>query len=276
MSIAQRRLAPDEGLPALLLSDYVPIELDQLNRRARLMDRSNNKYVLNTEQLHQLLEVARKDFDVLDIGGLRSFHYRSVYYDTRDFLTHEDHNKGRRRRIKIRHRHYVDHDLHYFEIKLKGLRGLTQKLRLPLDPKELTEQASCLQRLSPRLYRFLQYTLRQHYGITWQHELLPSIAVHYDRSTLVARRGETRITLDSNIHFRDDQRSVHLNQDRWVVEVKSNPGFTPIERWLFSINKRPLKQCSKYGMGINVLKLPHVNNRFSPILRRQFNHASPV
>lgn len=37
-----------------LLHDFDPVSLDELDRRARLMRRTDNKYVLNTQQLAQL------------------------------------------------------------------------------------------------------------------------------------------------------------------------------------------------------------------------------
>lgn len=59
-----------------LLRDFDPVSLGELDRRARLMRRTDNKYVLNAQQLAAFLRYHRDDYDVLNIGGAQQFHYR--------------------------------------------------------------------------------------------------------------------------------------------------------------------------------------------------------
>lgn len=258
-----------------VIKSFTSITLLGLQSRAALMDRRDNKYVLTTQEVIDLLERAKESFYLLEIDGLRQFHYLSTYYDSPDFQTHQDHNQGRRRRIKVRHRHYIDSGLHYFEVKLKGFRKLTQKVRTPLEPEKLPSAA-----LSPRLEVFLKETLTEHYGeefaLDWLAKLRPSISVGYHRLTLVSKRDNKRITLDNGIYFLDEslpkeaQTPHYLNNKRWIIEVKSSLGRTAVDRWLARHRRRPVSACSKYGMGISLLKTPEENNRFRKTLRRHF------
>lgn len=185
-----------------LLQNFNPISLVQLNNKAELMTRRDNKYVLTNEQIKKLLSYTQSQFDVLEIGGLRQFHYLSKYFDSEELHTHQAHNKGRRRRIKIRHRHYVDSDRHYFEIKLKGFRNLTQKLRVPFNPSDVGENG-----LNNELLSFCKATVTDHYTIDWlftSNDLTPSISVGYDRITLVSKSDDKRITIDNKIYFIDE------------------------------------------------------------------------
>ena len=126
-------------MPADTLHTFTPIALDGLKDKAELTSRRDRKYVLSTDCLTRFLEYSRRDFDILEIDGKRQFSYASYYFDSKELHTHQDHNKGRRRRIKVRHRHYVDNDLHYLEVKLKGARNITQKYRMDVNPEELVQ-----------------------------------------------------------------------------------------------------------------------------------------
>lgn len=257
-----------------LIQGFKTISLDDLKNRAELMARRDNKYVLNNEQIFTFLRHTQSEFDILEIDDLQQFHYLSHYYDSPQLRTHLDHNQGRRRRIKIRHRNYVDSGLNYFEIKLKGLRNLTQKFRVSFNPAELDAKG-----LNPELTQFYLKTLTKHYGTdfaqSWLNRLVPSISVGYHRITLVAKTGDMRITIDNRIYFTDANKQsnsckIPLNNNKWVVEVKSPTGRTELDRWLFQNISRPVSLCSKYGMGISLLKLLHRNTRFNPTLRRHF------
>lgn len=260
------------------IDGFTTVSLSALNNRAKLMERRDNKYVLTTEQVLAFLHHAQSQFDMLEIDGLRQFHYLSHYYDSSELTTHSDHNKGRRRRVKIRHRHYVDCDDHFFEIKLKGRRKLTQKSRMPFNPKDLDANG-----LNNELIDYYCTVLQNYYGSEderdwWMVNLTRSISVGYYRMTLVSKTKDCRITMDNSIYFVDSkvvlpatkESKFYLNNDKWVIEVKSPSGRTDIDRWLFQNKSRPVSLCSKYAMGINLLKLVSVNNRFSKVIRRYF------
>jgi len=104
--------------------------LAELNARAPLLDRLENKYVVSAGAFAQSLDALRNDFDVLAIDGQTTFTYETIYYDTDSLLAYRQHAQGKRRRFKIRCRRYVDSDLYFFEVKLKGSRGRTIKRRM--------------------------------------------------------------------------------------------------------------------------------------------------
>lgn len=263
-----------------LLATFTPISLAALNQKAELMERRDNKYILTTEKLNALLAHCLPNYDLLTIHHNTQFKYHSLYFDTGDFKTHHEHNQGKRRRIKVRWRHYVNTDLHFFEVKLKGFRKQTKKYRVPITPEEIKAG-----QLSERLRAFMLSTIEKHYGETWGKawlkQLQASIRVDYHRITLVSKQGQERITIDNRIQYSapfsatpTQPPAQELDPNKWVVEVKSERGRTATDRFLFSLRERPVSQCSKYCMGINLLKLPERNNRFSVVLRRNFAQNS--
>lgn len=248
------------------LEEFRPITLEELKGRAELMQRTDNKYILHQPQLASLLEALKQDFDVLQIGDLTSFAYSSAYWDTARLDTYQDHNKGRRRRFKIRFRHYKDHDLYFFEIKIKGSRNATHKYRVVSD-----RQSYAATQLPEHLQQFCQEKLVQHYSAGLQESLQPSVRVDYQRTTLVARHDVQRITIDTRVEFHAGERCHALPADRYIVEIKSVTGRSPTDRWLQQNGIRPVSRCSKYSMGVNLLLQPGTNSVFAPVLRRKFN-----
>jgi VTC domain-containing protein len=129
------------------LAALTPVTLTDLDRRAALGERLERKYALNPTTLSGAMAAWAAEFDVLEIGGRRSFEYRSVYFDDRGHIAFHDHRRQKRQRFKVRTRHYVDSGLCFLEVKLKGGRGATIKRRFPhplhaagvLDEPALTE-----------------------------------------------------------------------------------------------------------------------------------------
>ena len=166
-----------------------------------------------------------------------------------------------------------------FEIKLKGQRKLTQKLRIAFNPQDLGCNG-----LNSVITDYYCTILEKYYGYGngrewWVGNLKHSISVGYYRITLVSKTEDSRITMDNCIYFIDskehpkqeEKQKLYLNNNKWVVEVKSPTGRTDIDRWLFMNKSRPVSLCSKYALGINLLKLSDKNNRFSRVLRRCFS-----
>lgn len=249
-----------------VIKKFEPISLAELNSKAELMDRKDNKYILSSDELKEFLYSIIDEFYILEIDGKREFDYVSNYLDTDGFKTHRDHNQNRRRRYKIRYRSYAQTDKHFFEVKLKGFRNSTQKYRVNLTKDEITTSPN------ESLKRFFLSTLNSHYTDLSLPELKQSIRVDYRRFTLVSKEQEERITIDNNITYCDDQNIIALDPHRWIIEVKSPDLSTPSDAKLRSMGLRSVSLCSKYCIGINLLKYPKVNNRFSPIIRKYFQN----
>ncbi|HLS16996.1 MAG TPA: polyphosphate polymerase domain-containing protein [Paenalcaligenes sp.] len=250
-----------------LLRDFQPVSLAELDQRARLMRRTDNKYVLDAQQLRSFLQQHQTDYDVLTIDGVQQFHYRNLYLDSPDFDTFRDHNMGRRRRFKIRFRHYHEAQLYFFEVKIKGFRNETLKYRQRTD-----QSAFEAAQLPESLYQFASRHIQEHYDYPLTYPLLPAMYVDYERITLVGKEQAVRITIDNHIRYRSAEGTQALAADYYVVEVKSALGRSAADRWLRAHRKHPVQRCSKYCMGVNLLAFPDKNTRFRPVLRRQFQH----
>lgn len=251
-----------------LLNNFQTINLESLNGKAELMSRKDNKYVLNIDQLEKLLKHTLPTYDLLNIDSESIFDYRSIYFDTEEFHTYQDHNKGRRKRIKVRFRNYVGADLYFFEIKIKGLRNETNKFRIKITKNEYE-----LNKLSEKLLDFYNQTINSNYKEYFKYELKKSLIVDYKRITLVSQDTEERITIDNNIIFFDQDIKQVLNNNKYIVEIKSRNGSSTVDKWLFKNSIRPSPKCSKYCMGLSLLKLQNKNNYFKPIIRKKFHHG---
>src|SRR5690625_3837287 len=208
----------DNALHRALMA-FDSITLAQLKARANLMCRRDTKYVLGLEQLLKFLSAQKDDYDALEIDGRIRFQYSSSYLDSPDLHTFFDHNQGRRRRFKIRFRHYHETDLYFFEIKIKGFRNETLKYRMPTD-RHAYEQPE----LPVHLLQFANQKIHKHYGYQLSYPLRRSVRVDYVRSTLVSKHGAERITVDNEITFHGSQGSRYLPADTFVVELKSRLG----------------------------------------------------
>ena len=126
---------PLEGRPS--------VELAELMAVAELTTRVDQKYLVPTDLLPDLMARLPAPLAVLAIDGRRVFDYESVYFDTEAFALYHQHIQGRRKRFKARTRTYRDTGEMMFEVKLKGLRGVTVKERLCYDAPaadELTDE----------------------------------------------------------------------------------------------------------------------------------------
>jgi hypothetical protein len=223
-----------------LLADLTPVSLEDLDTRAALQRRVDNKYLVPGDQLERLVGALAGDHDALEIDGRRAFRYESVYFDTPDLQSFWAHVEDRAPRHKIRSRLYVDSGACTFELKLKNADGETTKHALDQPPADHG-------RISPAALEFL----REHLGEV--PELAPSLVTRFRRGTLAARDGAERITCDAAIELcRPGGRGVRLVGDHVVVETKSEDGEARADRLLRAGGLEPVS-LSKYRTGIALL-----------------------
>lgn len=241
----------------VLLNDFSAVSLQETNRLAKMLSRVDNKYVINYEQFGELLGAIRNQFAVLEIDGRNEFQYASCYYDDQ-FSCYFEHHQARRQRVKIRTREYVNSGLMFFEIKLKGLRGKTDKHRIDCDtlvmPSIEGEQLDMLNRL-----------YLEQYKKTMPFELHPALMVDYSRCTLVALQGGERVTIDFDLRFRlpgSAGEAVQIGNDFIIVETKSADGRGIADRALKTLCIRKASKCSKYCIGVNLMGEVTKNNNF--------------
>ncbi|UJP41863.1 polyphosphate polymerase domain-containing protein [Cellulomonas palmilytica] len=231
----EQRLA---HLPAVTLA-----EIERAG--AALQTRVDRKYVLPLDALAvlPLTDGAR----VLEVGGRRASEYRSVYFDTPDLASYLGAALRRRGRYKVRTRTYADSGDTFVEVKTRGPRGSTVKVRHPHDgvPHELSDEARAFTTrvLGPR---------RAPDG-----PLLPTLTNRYRRTTLLVDGGRpgvaARTTVDTGLVWVDAETGAERPLGPFAV-VETKTGATPsaTDRLLWRHGHRPVR-ISKYGTGMAVL-----------------------
>jgi len=242
---------------------FSSVSLEETNRLAQMLTRVDNKYVMHFKQFSTFVNKVQSNYAVLDIDGRQQFSYASCYYDD-DFGCYFDHHQGRRLRFKVRTREYVNTGSVYFEIKLKGPRGVTNKHRIKCDSL-----------ISPRVEGCNLDMLNEIYSKSYKKEmpyhLRPALMVTYKRCTLVALQGGERVTVDYALGFAppdDENAQVRINNNFIIVETKSSNGKGFADTTLAQLKIRKASKCSKYCIGVNLTKCVSKNNYFLPTLKR--------
>ena len=241
------------------LGTFASVGLEELLGLADLQQRYDRKFVVEVALLPQLL-AALGPVHVLEVDGRRSTAYTSIYFDTPDLRTYRDHLQRRRRRFKIRTRHYGDPVAAMLEVKCKGLRGQTVKHRCEHPgpgPSELGEEAE----------RFIAEVLAREYDQQPPGELAPIAESRFERITLVDVDAHERITIDLDLAVHANGRELRLGAAHAVVETKSPVRSGSAARSLMQLGLRP-ERVSKYCVGI-AASHDHVRgNPWMPVLRR--------
>lgn len=246
---------------AWLTAPFRPISLAALNAKAAMLERLDNKYVTRAGVLREAVPALAERFDILEIGALRSFTYQTCYFDDAQRSSYFDHHQGRRQRMKVRVRKYLDAALCFVEVKLKDKRGITVKKRLPyaLD-KYGTLDASALAHVE-QAYRAL-------YERGFGRDLEPTLEMSYRRITLVAREGGERMTIDHDLRFGAQAAGGAIDDNVFIVETKSANGNGLADALLRRWHQHPSSRCSKYCVGMSLTGAVAKHNRFLPVLRK--------
>jgi hypothetical protein len=246
---------------AWLESSFAPVSLNNLNAKAGMLERLDNKYVVDAAVLRRAVPELARHFDMLEIDGRRAFTYETCYFDDSERRSYFDHHQGRRRRAKVRIRKYADAGRCFVEVKLKDKRGITVKKRLPYDTAKFGTLDSTALDYVHRVYR-------AQYDREFPYEISRVLDMRYVRMTLVAKSGGERMTIDSRLRFITPTGSRAVADDRFIIETKSANGNGTADRILRVLHQHPTKHCSKYCAGLAVLHEGIRRNRFLPALRK--------
>lgn len=251
MSAATRTLsAVAAALPA--------VSLPEVLAAAELQTRVDRKYLLSPEEFDSLGS-ALASMHVLEIDGLRSFGYESVYFDTPDLALFRAHRQGRRRRWKARTRTYLDSGECLFEVKTKGRRGQTVKCRLEHDVRRSDA-------MDASAHEFLAATLAEQYDEEVP-VLVPTLTTRYRRTTFVDLEDGSRVTCDVGLRCSTAEAEA-AGPDKVLVESKST-GSSPFDDAIARLGVRPLSM-SKYCLG-TALTRPHLAaNKWHRLLTEEF------
>lgn len=249
--------------------DWDRVSLTELNHRAALLDRAEHKYLVSSSLMEEVMGDLRRSFDVLAIDDATVFTYETVYYDTEGLLAYREHLQGKRRRFKIRSRHYLESDLYFFEVKLKGRRGRTIKERMPYDG---TRHGA----VGPDALGFVADCVRRTYGETFTHRVETQLTMRYRRLTLVGKGRPERVTIDFDLDFTDPGGAwAQAPPQTLILEVKSEHGRGAADRVLRATGARGAS-CSKYCVGLNLVRPGLRHNRFKPLLESYFQWTPPL
>lgn len=240
-----------------LITEMDTIGLSDLESVAALQTRKDRKYLVLESQLPEIIE--RVDLEVLQIDGLRTFRYESVYFDTSDRISYLAAAHRRRRRFKVRTRSYVDSAICVLEVKTRERSGLTIKHRLPYD-------FARREQLNLEALEFIDGFDTIH---PVSHDLRPSLTTRYHRTTLLEPASSSRITIDTGFACAaPDGSSLELPRIA-IVETKTDGRPCGVDHALWDAHLRPTK-VSKYGTGLAALTPTLPANKWNRVLRQHF------
>ena len=216
-----------------------PVALDEINREAALLTRTDRKYIVSDAQLGALAADFVDRCSVLQLDGRRNFAYSTTYHDTPDRRLHRDTAYRRPTRFKVRVREYADTGLAMLEVKTKDRRGRTVKHRV--DVSELAHPPSSPHaELTNEMRAYVDAVL----DADMANRLEVALRVDFRRTTLLAHSGHSRCTIDLGLHSEDPAGNA-VDPDLIVIETKSENRASAIDRWMWAHGVRPTR-LSKY------------------------------
>jgi hypothetical protein len=241
---------------------FTPVSLAELVDEAELLTRVDRKYLLTADRAARILDEVDERTRVLEIDGDRASRYGTMYFDTPDLLSYRLAAHGRRRRFKLRARHYLDTGTAFLEMKTRGSRGTTVKERIeqPADTADRLTSAG-------RAYAAEAVaSLGMDAGVA--DALGPTLRTAYRRTTLLLPEG-ARATVDGELEWTDAWGGRMRRPDLVVVETKSSARASSLDRLLWRNGIRPVG-ISKFATGLAAMRPDLPANKWSRVLRRHF------
>lgn len=237
-----------------ILQGFEPISLDLMEEVA-LLDREDTKYILSRRDLPRILESLCEQYYVLEIEGNRASHYKTLYFDDDRLEFYHLHQRGKRNRVKIRMRQYVDSALTFLEVKHKNNKGRTVKLR--------EEVSGFSNTLNQENLDFI------HESYPLDDELRPQILNDFHRITLVHKTDQERLTLDLDLSFVSNDGSEQRLDELVIAELKQTrfDRETAFAQLAKHLHIRPYR-VSKYCLGVALLIDSAKKNQMKQKLRR--------
>lgn len=230
------------NVPLVLMSDreiieqlqaFNPISLQEMDR-VKLMNRIDTKFAFDKNTLIQILPLLNSHYFTLAIEEKRALDYESLYFDDEFFTLFHDHHNRRTNRYKFRIRKYVDSEVFYFEIKHK-VKGRTDKLRIPTDGFHDHLHAAELDFIGEHSHK--------------PYALTAVLSNRFTRITLVNKTANERLTLDFNLRFNNELKSIELSElvigELKQPKLNRNSVFYQLMK---SLHLRPYR-LSKYCLG---------------------------
>jgi hypothetical protein len=248
--------------PRDIFGDLRPVSLDDLNERAALQRRTDNKYLVRLDDLAPLVEELGESHQMLAIDGERVFEYESTYFDTPSLRCFHDHVRDRRPRFKVRTRCYVTSGDCQFEVKVKRDDGETVKRSVDQDPDRRG-------RIEPAGDELIGEVLGE-CGVDRPGDLERSLVTAFRRVTVVARDAPERTTFDLAVRLAAPAGDeVQLDDAYAIAETKTAEGDGAWDRALAEAGLEPLS-LSKYRIGTGLLHAPRADADYAPEVKERF------
>ncbi len=242
------------------IAQFLPIDLESIDRFAKLRTRKDRKYILTADELETLLASLPSDTRVLEIDGRRWFRYESAYFDTAGLDSYRLAASRRPGRFKVRTRHYLDSGVEMAEVKTKSRRGQTIKRRTALsDTRPVAEQ---VRRFASEFAESAPYA----------DSLEAVLTSRYRRCTLAFPGEGVRVTIDADYDCMDTSGETTGLVDRFIVETKTDGAASSVDRLLWKWGHRP-ERISKYATGLAAINVELPANRWNRVLKRHFGEA---
>lgn len=249
--------------PLPTITSFDEISLKGLEKSSDMLTRLDNKYVVTEGLGFTGIEALRDNFDVLTIDGKKSFGYHNVYFDDNG-ICFSQHKQGKRHKFKARTRLYMDSDnLAFFEVKLSGIRGQTDKFRIKCDKSDHGE-------LRDDFQAFIERKFMEKYNKSFSYSLSPSVTTSYKRITLVAKKGGERLTIDHDVSLSVNGVEVILPKEVAIFETKSINGNGIADKILRKESIQTVSGCSKFCLAMSLSGEGGNYNKFKPLIKKYF------
>ena len=234
--------------------------LEEVLSAAALQTRMDRKYLVPPDHFARLGERFDTAHRVLQIDGLRTFRYESVYFDTARLDSYLGAARGRRHKFKVRTRTYLDSAACLLEVKREGGREETIKDRVehPISQRAALDEAA---------RRFV--AARVDLPREDLDQLEPALTTTYRRMTLVDLSSGSRVTCDSELELTDRAGRTPAMTDHVLVETKATGAAGEADRLLWRDGIRPVR-ISKFAVGMAALHPELPANRWHRVLRDHF------
>lgn len=234
-------------------ASFVPASLE-VAQSAALLERVTSKFLVPTAAMAGFAQELSGSYAVLLAGGRPTARYRTLHFDTADLLFFHSHRRGRRRREKVRIRHYDDRGLSFFEVKqrLHALKTIKHRRPHAFQDNELHAEDLAL---------IEQYTHARGRSVVSQ------VWTEFRRLNLVNLTALERVTVDFDVRFGDQRQWIDM-QSVAIVEAKQVrlDRNSPIMLAMRARRCRPTS-FSKYSMAITALRREVRQNLLRPQLR---------
>ena len=225
------------------LDGFAPISLAEMDS-VKLMNRVDTKYLTNRATLADvLLDAAAAGYRVLVTDDARISPYDSIYFDTEGLRMFTDHRNKKLRRQKVRTRAYVNSGEAYLEVKRKNNHGRTKKKRTGIPLADLPDfrnnDAAC---------RYLAGHSDFEAG-----QLLPTLETVFKRITLVNPDLTERLTIDTDLRFRNFRTGLETNLgDAVVIELKQDGRAASAMKDILRSHRVKPARISKYCIAVTL------------------------